>query len=155
MECALTMRGVSGLPYVVAVQWSVLTLRPAMSCTGKLGPFATKAACLKILGTYAVHHVPGKTKMCSLSYGQGVSALSCCTCQGCILNESWLILIHAGSVCLSALQQHVLLLELTCQCCTSPPSMIRARVLEACGATTCQASLAGQLHTLQSLCIDS
>ncbi len=28
-------------------------------------------------------------------------------------------------------------------------------VLEACGAITCQASLAGQLRTLQSLCIDS
>ena len=28
--------------------------------------------------------------------------------------------------------------------------MTRARVLEACGATTCQASLAGQLLTLQS-----
>ena len=33
--------------------------------------------------------------------------------------------------------------------------MTRARVLEACGATTCQASLAGQLRTLQSLCTDS
>ena len=64
-------------------------------------------------------------------------------------------LIYAGSVYLSAPQQHVLLLELTCQCCTSPPSMTKARVLEACGATTCQASLAGQLLTLQSLCIDS
>ena len=66
-----------------------------------------------------------------------------------------LFAIRAGSVYLLAPRQHVLLPELTCQCCTSPPSMTRARVLEACGATICQASLAGQLRTLQSLCIDS